>query len=147
MALGRLPVRSAHHSRQSLSGKPLRIPAAVGESAQFCRVRTLGRLITLGYLRRGGLVMRSVFSIVSAVCLLAVSAVHATDLEKETRWAEQVVDSLLDGEAVYLNDGRADFLAIETASTDAALRRAVVVMHGTGFIRIGRPWCSPCAWA
>ena len=76
--------------------------------------------------------MRSVFSIVSAVCLLAVSAVHATDLEKETRWAEQVVDSLLDGEAVNLNDGRADFLAIETASTDAASRRAVVVMHGTG---------------
>ncbi|HOP15226.1 MAG: DUF3530 family protein [Chromatiaceae bacterium] len=76
--------------------------------------------------------MRGVCSIVSAFCLLALSSVHATDLEKEKRWAEQVVDSLLDGEAIYLDDGRSEFLAIETASADAASRKAVVVMHGTG---------------
>ena len=56
----------------------------------------------------------------------------ASDLDKEKRWADQVVESLLDGEAVYLNDGRADFLAIETESTGGDLNKAAVVMHGTG---------------
>ncbi len=63
--------------------------------------------------------------------LLTIPAV-ASDLEKEGRWAEQVVDALLDGEAVYLNDGRGDFLAIETESADGELRKAAIVMHGTG---------------
>jgi pimeloyl-ACP methyl ester carboxylesterase len=55
----------------------------------------------------------------------------ASDLAKEQRWAEQIVDALLDGEAVYLDDGRSRFLAIETESA-AAGSKAVVVMHGTG---------------
>lgn len=68
------------------------------------------------------------------VMLLGISAsagVHASDLAKEQRWADQVVDALLDGEAIYLNDGRGEFLAIETASV-ASGDRAVVIMHGTG---------------
>ena len=59
-------------------------------------------------------------------------AVVASDLGKEQRWAEQIVDALLDGEAVYLNDGRTDFLALETESTAGEARRAAIVMHGTG---------------
>lgn len=58
--------------------------------------------------------------------------VPASDLDKEGRWAEQVVDALLDGEAVYLDDGRAEFLAIETESPGADARKAAIVMHGTG---------------
>jgi len=57
---------------------------------------------------------------------------RASDLDKEARWAGQIVDSLLDGEAIYLNDGRAEFLALETASGDAGLGKAAIVMHGTG---------------
>ncbi len=65
-------------------------------------------------------------------CLLLCVTVQASDLEKEKRWAEQVVDALLDGEAVTLDDGRAAFLAIETASADGDSRKAAIVMHGTG---------------
>lgn len=64
--------------------------------------------------------------------LVVCSSVGASDLAKEGRWADQIVDALLDGEAVTLNDGRADFLAIETESATPDARRAVVVMHGTG---------------
>jgi len=38
----------------------------------------------------------------------------ATDKEKEKRWAEQISDSLVDGEAIKLSDGKNDFLAIDT---------------------------------
>jgi len=44
--------------------------------------------------------------------LLSNTAVFASDLEKEKRWAEQISDSLLDGEAIELNDGTSDFLAL-----------------------------------
>ena len=65
-------------------------------------------------------------------CMAMVSLAFASDLEKEQRWANQLVDALLDGEAVYLNDGRADFLGIETESTDGDLSKVAIVMHGTG---------------
>jgi pimeloyl-ACP methyl ester carboxylesterase len=56
---------------------------------------------------------------------------QASDLAKEKRWAEQVVDAIIDGEAVWLNDGKSDFLGIYTeAGEDKG--RAVIVMHGTG---------------
>ena len=56
---------------------------------------------------------------------------HASDLAKEKRWADQVVDAIIDGEAVWLNDGTSEFLGIYTeAGEDKG--RAVIVMHGTG---------------
>ena len=76
--------------------------------------------------------MRALYLVTLGICAMCVQLALASDLAKEKRWADQVVDALLDGEAVYLNDGRADFLAIETESTDAAQRKAVIVMHGTG---------------
>lgn len=55
----------------------------------------------------------------------------ASDLAKEKRWAEQTVDAIIDGDAVWLNDGKHDFLGIYTeAGEDKA--RGVIVMHGTG---------------
>ena len=38
----------------------------------------------------------------------------ATDKEKEKRWADQISDSLVDGEAIKLSDGKNNFLAIDT---------------------------------
>jgi len=70
--------------------------------------------------------------ILISACTTMASAVCASDLEKEERWADQVVDALLDGEALYLNDGRGDFLAIETASVGRDARKAAIVMHGAG---------------
>ena len=56
---------------------------------------------------------------------------QASDLAKEKRWADQIVDAILDGDAVWLDDGSSEFLGIYTeAGEDNS--RAVIVMHGTG---------------
>lgn len=56
---------------------------------------------------------------------------NASDLAKEKRWAEQVVDSIIDGEEIWLNDGKSNFLGIYTEA-EIAKQRAVIIMHGTG---------------
>jgi pimeloyl-ACP methyl ester carboxylesterase len=76
--------------------------------------------------------MRLIVSLMMTASVFWAGVAHASDLEKEQRWAEQVVDSLLDGEAVYLNDGRSDFLALETPSAEAGSRKGAILMHGTG---------------
>jgi len=63
--------------------------------------------------------------------LFLSSGADASDLNKEKRWADQVVDAILDGDAVWLNDGKNDFLGIYTEAEEDK-GRAVVVMHGTG---------------
>lgn len=55
----------------------------------------------------------------------------ASDLAKEKRWADQVVDAIIDGEAIWLDDGTSQFLGIYTEA-DNDNSRAVIVMHGTG---------------
>ncbi len=68
----------------------------------------------------------------SLVTILALSFnSYASDLAKEKRWADQVVEAILDGEAVWLNDGSHDFLGIYTEAEENK-GRAVIVMHGTG---------------
>lgn len=66
------------------------------------------------------------------ITLLALSYnIHASDLAKEKRWADQVIDAIIDGDAVWLNDGKSDFLGIFTEAEEDK-GRAVIVMHGTG---------------
>ena len=66
------------------------------------------------------------------VALLAFSLnCHASDLAKEKRWADQVVGSIMDGDAVMLDDGTSEFLGIYTEAAEDK-GRAVIVMHGTG---------------
>lgn len=55
----------------------------------------------------------------------------ASDIAKEKRWAEQVVDSLLDGEAVWLKADSHDFLSIYTEAEQQSMK-AMIVVHGTG---------------
>jgi pimeloyl-ACP methyl ester carboxylesterase len=66
--------------------------------------------------------------------LLFSSVVDATgsDNAKEQRWAEQVVDSLLDGDDVWLDDSAGhEFLGILTEG-DVESGRAVLLLHGAG---------------
>jgi pimeloyl-ACP methyl ester carboxylesterase len=66
------------------------------------------------------------------VALLALSFnLQASDLAKEKRWADQVVIAILDGEAIWLDDGTSEFLGIYTEAEEDR-GRAVIVMHGTG---------------
>mgnify|MGYP001604024853 CR=1 FL=1 len=66
----------------------------------------------------------------SALLVFSVNG-FSSDLAKEKRWASQVVDSLMDGEAEMLNDGNSEFLGIYTQAAEDK-GRAVIVMHGTG---------------
>lgn len=73
-----------------------------------------------------------IFLRILLAALIAVSFnINASDLAKEKRWADQVVDAILDGEAVWLNDGKNEFLGIYTEAEEDK-GRAVIVMHGTG---------------
>ena len=75
--------------------------------------------------------MNKLNSILIFTMLVFSTGIQASDLAKEQRWADQVVDAILDGEAVWLNDGNNKFLGIDTeAGEDKG--RAVIVMHGTG---------------
>ena len=65
------------------------------------------------------------------ISLTSTSLVSASDLAKEKRWAEQISDSLLDGEAIQLSNGSHDFLAIETHAEDAS-ELGVIILHGIG---------------
>ena len=72
------------------------------------------------------------FSRVLIASLLLMTTALASDLEKEKRWAEQVIDSLLDGEAHYLDDGKNKFLSLVTENEEGDTPFGAVVIHGTG---------------
>lgn len=78
-----------------------------------------------------GYVMKMLKKIILLVTVLLPMSVVASDLAKEKRWADQVVDSIMDGDAVWLNDGKSKFLTIYTEAGDASAR-AAIIMHGTG---------------
>lgn len=63
---------------------------------------------------------------------LFVLPVYASDTAKEKRWAEQVVDSLMVGEAQWLKAGKSQFLGLYTESATAETRGAAIVLHGSG---------------
>jgi len=66
-----------------------------------------------------------------AACLLT-GASYASDTAKEKRWAGQIVDALMDGEAEYLKAGDQEFLAIYTEAADSPAKGAMIIMHGIG---------------
>jgi hypothetical protein len=72
------------------------------------------------------------FMMVFLAILLPIFHVSASDIAREHRWAEQTVDSILDGEAVWLErDSGKTFLSIYTES-ETSTRMALLVLHGTG---------------
>jgi len=60
-----------------------------------------------------------------------ICSVQASDVAKEKRWAEQVVDAVLDGEVVWLKAQEHEFLSIFTAAEDQSAK-GMIVVHGTG---------------
>lgn len=56
----------------------------------------------------------------------------ASDLDKERRWSEQIIDTLLVGDAVDLSAGENTFLAIYAEASDGSADRAVILLHGIG---------------
>lgn len=72
--------------------------------------------------------MRYIFGLIG---LFITTLVQASDLERERRMANEIVDAILDGEPVYLSSGQHEFISIYTEADEA--RGAVMVMHGRGF--------------
>ena len=68
--------------------------------------------------------------LLTSLLCLSLSAV-ASDYDKEKRWADQITDSLFDGEIFYLNAGEHDFLGIYTESATTS-SKGVIVLHGSG---------------
>ena len=75
--------------------------------------------------------MKKLYNTLFLFVIMFSTGLEASDLAKEKRWADQVIDAILDGEAVWLNDGSSEFLGIYTEAEEDK-SRAVIVMHGTG---------------
>ena len=57
--------------------------------------------------------------------------VHAGDVAREKRMAAEIVDAILDGDAVYLMAAEHEFLTIYTEAEEA--QGTVIILHGRGF--------------
>lgn len=71
-------------------------------------------------------------SIVSVfILLLLSSSLAASDLQREERMAEEIVDVILDGDAVMLTANNHEFLTIYTEAEEA--KGVAIILHGRGF--------------
>jgi len=78
-----------------------------------------------------------------------IFSVQASDIAREKRLADEIVDSILDGDPVYLSDGKHKFLSIYMETEIEKPKGAVIIMHGRGYhpdwkdvaqpLRIGLP--------
>ncbi|RLA31307.1 MAG: hypothetical protein DRR03_09790 [Gammaproteobacteria bacterium] len=69
--------------------------------------------------------------VLALLSILTALPLHASDKAKEQRWAEQIVDQLIEGEAVWLQAGDDRFLSILTEA-EGAPRGSVILLHGIG---------------
>ncbi|MFW2373855.1 MAG: alpha/beta fold hydrolase [Gammaproteobacteria bacterium] len=69
---------------------------------------------------------------ISILMLALLHPAQASDLAKEQRWADQIVDDLIDGEAEWLDLGKHKALAIYTESATDDNKGGVIVIHGSG---------------
>lgn len=69
-----------------------------------------------------------------AIYILPVQASDrlTSDTDKEQRWANQIVDFLIEGESQWLQAGEQRFLSIYTPSAVERPKGAVVLLHGRG---------------
>jgi hypothetical protein len=59
--------------------------------------------------------------------------VQGSDLEREKRMANEIVDAILDGEPVWLEADGTEFLGIYTEAMEEPVRGSVVIVHGRGY--------------
>lgn len=64
--------------------------------------------------------------------IILVSSVNASDIAREKRMAEEIVDAILDGDAVDLEVSNT-FMGIYTESEQEKSKGAVIILHGRGF--------------
>jgi hypothetical protein len=70
--------------------------------------------------------------LIFSLFFLAMPSLYASDLAKEQRWADQIVDSLITGEAEWLPVGKHKVLAIYTESDTQPALGGAIILHGIG---------------
>lgn len=63
---------------------------------------------------------------------LLFGASYASDMAKEKRWADQVVDSIMVGDAEWLKVGQSKVLSIYTENTAEKAIGGAIILHGSG---------------
>jgi pimeloyl-ACP methyl ester carboxylesterase len=82
---------------------------------------------------------RKVVSCILAATLTTVwlAPAQASDLQREKRMADEIVDAILDGDAVFLkaadDSSEHEFLSIYTEAADEPARGTAIILHGRGF--------------
>lgn len=64
--------------------------------------------------------------------LVTAGVVNSSDTEKEKRWADQIVDSLLVGDAEWLEADGQKFLGIFTEDQTGDAKGGAIILHGIG---------------
>jgi len=73
-----------------------------------------------------------VLYLLTVAIVVTNAGVSASDIKKEKRWADQIVDSIMTGEPEWLNANNQKFLAIYTANTTDKSLGAAIILHGVG---------------
>lgn len=74
------------------------------------------------------------FSAVVMIFLVIVSQLAiASDLAREQRMANEIIDGIIDGDAVYLKTGDLEFLNIYTETELESPAGAAIILHGRGY--------------
>lgn len=63
--------------------------------------------------------------------IIGLSSVHAGDAARERRMADEIIDTIIDGDAVFLTAADQTFLSIYTQAEEA--KGVAVILHGRGF--------------
>ncbi len=72
------------------------------------------------------------YGLLFAVLALVAEIAFASDREKESRWADQTVEFLVVGEAVWLQGHDGKFLGLYTEAAATPAKGAAIIMHGLG---------------
>ena len=71
-------------------------------------------------------------SMVTVLFFAYSSVVNASDLKREQRMTDEIIDVIIDGDAVFLEADSHKFLSLYTEAKDDA-RGIVIILHGRGF--------------
>ena len=76
--------------------------------------------------------VEQIVRILILILLFFAAGAQASDLAKEKRWSDQIVDEIMTGDAVWLKADEHKFLGIYTGSATGKTHGAVVILHGGG---------------
>jgi len=75
--------------------------------------------------------LQKLLSMLVFLCAITAPAL-ASDTDKEKRWADQIVDALIDGNAEWLEAEGHKFLAIYTEDQTGEPKGGAIILHGIG---------------